>query len=196
MILELTVWKVREEHSKAEGAASSVWSRKKYGVSQELPLGGAVAGDEAAETNFGGFSSHIYSPRAALCKWYMYMIHIHILYMPYVYDKYLSKTWLFYLRYLMAQTAKCLPTMWDTWVRSLGRKDPLEKEMAPHSSTLAWKIPRMEEHDRLQSLGSQRVGHNWTTSLFSECFQQLPSIPLQGYTIMHLSISPYFEGAF
>ena len=51
-----------------------------------------MARDEAAETNFGGFSSHIYSPRAALCKWYMYMIHIHILYMPYVYDKYLSKT--------------------------------------------------------------------------------------------------------
>ena len=66
---------------------------------------------------------------------------------------------------LMAQTVKCLPAMWETWVRSLGREDPLEKEMATHSSTLAWKIPWMEEHGRLQSMGSQRVGHDWVTSL-------------------------------
>ena len=45
----------------------------------------------------------------------------------------------------MAQTVKCLPTMWETWVRSLGREDPLEKEMATHSSTLAWRIPWTEE---------------------------------------------------
>ena len=49
----------------------------------------------------------------------------------------------------MAQMVKCLPTMQETWVRSLGREDPLEKEMAPHSSTLAWKIPWTEEHGRL-----------------------------------------------
>ena len=55
---------------------------------------------------------------------------------------------------------KHLPTMWETWVRSLDRDDPLEKEMATHSSTLAWKIPGMEEHGRLQSMGSQRVGHD------------------------------------
>ena len=48
---------------------------------------------------------------------------------------------------------KCLPTMWETRVRSLGREDPLEKEMATHSSTLAWKIPWMEEHGSLQSMG-------------------------------------------
>ena len=47
----------------------------------------------------------------------------------------------------MAQTVKLLPTMWKTWVRSLGREDPLEKEMATHSSTLAWKIPWTEEPD-------------------------------------------------
>ena len=47
-----------------------------------------------------------------------------------------------------------------TWVRSLGWEDPLEKKMATHSSTLAWKIPQMEEPGRLQSMGSQRVGHN------------------------------------
>ena len=55
---------------------------------------------------------------------------------------------------------KCLPAMRGTWVRSLGREDPLEKEMATHSSTLAWKIPWMEKLVRLQFLGSQRVGHD------------------------------------
>ena len=52
--------------------------------------------------------------------------------------------------------------MQETWVRSLGWEDPLEKEMAIHSSTLAWKIPWLEEPDRLQSMGSQRVGHDFT----------------------------------
>ena len=60
----------------------------------------------------------------------------------------------------MAQTVKHLPTMWETQVRSLGWEDPLEKEMATHSSTLAWKIPWMEECGRLQAMGSQRVGHD------------------------------------
>ena len=48
---------------------------------------------------------------------------------------------------------KRLPTMWETWVRSLGPEDPLEKEMATHSSILAWKIPWTEEHGWLQSMG-------------------------------------------
>ena len=60
----------------------------------------------------------------------------------------------------MAQTVNPLPTMQETQVRSLGQEDPLEKEMAAHSSTLAWKIPWMEEPGGLQSMGSQRVGHN------------------------------------
>ena len=60
---------------------------------------------------------------------------------------------------------KHLPTVREIWVQSLGREDLLEKEMAVHSSTLAWKIPWMEEHGRLQSMGSQRVGHDWATSL-------------------------------
>ena len=59
---------------------------------------------------------------------------------------------------LVAQTVKSLPTMWETQVGSLGWEDPLEKEMAIHSSTLAWKSPWIEEPDRLQSMGSQRVG--------------------------------------
>ena len=55
---------------------------------------------------------------------------------------------------------KHLPTMQETQVQSLGQEDPLEKEMATHSGTLAWKIPWMEERGRLQSMGSQRVGHD------------------------------------
>ena len=54
----------------------------------------------------------------------------------------------------MAQKVKCLLAMWETWVGSLGWEDPLEKEMAAHSSTLAWKIPWREEPGRLQSMGS------------------------------------------
>ena len=60
----------------------------------------------------------------------------------------------------MAQTVKNLPEMQETWVRSLGQEDTLEKEMAIHSSILARKIPRTEEPDGLQSMGSQRVGHD------------------------------------
>ena len=61
---------------------------------------------------------------------------------------------------LVAQTVKRLPAMQETQVQFLGQKDPLEKEMATHSSTLAWKIPWMEEPNRLQSMGLQRVGHD------------------------------------
>ena len=60
----------------------------------------------------------------------------------------------------MAQTVKRLPTTWETWVQSLGQEDLLEKEMATHSSILAWKIPWMEEPGGLQSMGSQRVKHD------------------------------------
>ena len=61
---------------------------------------------------------------------------------------------------LVAQTVKRLSTMPEPWVRSLGWEDPLEKEMAIHSSTIAWKTPWTEEPGRLQSMGSQRVGHD------------------------------------
>ena len=59
---------------------------------------------------------------------------------------------------LVAQTVKGLPTMQETWVQSLDQEYLLEKEMATHSSVLAWKIPWMEKPGRLQSMGSQRVG--------------------------------------
>ena len=61
---------------------------------------------------------------------------------------------------LVAQTVKSLPAMQETRVQFLGREDPLEKEMAIHSSTLAWKIPWTEEPERLQSMGSQTVRHD------------------------------------
>ena len=66
---------------------------------------------------------------------------------------------------LVAQSVKRLPMMQETWVQSLGQEDLLEKEMATHSSILAWKIPWTEDPGRLQSMGSQRVEHDWVTSL-------------------------------
>ena len=60
----------------------------------------------------------------------------------------------------VAQRVKRLPPMQETWVRSLGGEDPLEKEMATHSRILAWETPWMEKPDELQSMDSQRVGHD------------------------------------
>ena len=98
---------------------------------------------------------------------------------------------------LVAQTVKCLSMMRETRVRFLGWEDPLEKEMAIHSSTIAWKIPWTEEPGRLQSMGSQRVGHDWATSCSHSCSDiiyllnrnvypnSLPSF----YMVMHLFLS-------
>ena len=61
---------------------------------------------------------------------------------------------------LVVQRVKFLPEMQETWVRSLGQEDLLEKEMATHSSVLAWKTPWMEQPGRLESMWSQRVGHD------------------------------------
>ena len=79
----------------------------------------------------------------------------------------MQKTWVRFLGWedplekgKAAQTVKRLPTMREAWVRSLSWEDPLEKEMATHSTTLAWKISWTEETGRLQSMGSQRVGHD------------------------------------
>ena len=65
---------------------------------------------------------------------------------------------------LVAQTVKNLPAVWETQVRFLGQEDPLEKEMATHSSILAWRIPWTEEAGGLQSMGLQRVKHDWATN--------------------------------
>ena len=69
----------------------------------------------------------------------------------------------------MAQRLKCLLAMWETWVQSLGQEEPLEKEMATHSSILARRIPWMEEPGGLQSTGLQLVGHDLANSLPSLC---------------------------
>ena len=66
--------------------------------------------------------------------------------------------------------------MWETQVQSLSQEDPLEKEMATHSSTLAWRIPWREEPGRLQSMGSQRVGHDWVTSLTQSMLEHLSTV--------------------
>ena len=79
---------------------------------------------------------------------------------------------------LVAQTAKNLPVMRETWVRALGWEDPLEKEMAIRSSIIAWKIPWTEEPGRLQSMGSQRVGNSINTITFSHSVQLLGHVRL------------------
>ena len=73
---------------------------------------------------------------------------------------------------LVAQMVKNLLTTQETWVRSLGREDPLEKEVTTPSSILAWRIPLTEEPDGLQSMGSRRVGHSWVTKLTYLSLQQ------------------------
>ena len=85
--------------------------------------------------------------------------------------------------FLVAQMVKHLPTMQEICVRSLGQEDPLEKEMATHSSTLAWKIPWTKEPGRLQSLESQRVGHDSVTSLhfFMQLFHPLCNFKITIY---------------
>ena len=104
-------------------------------------------------------------------------------------------------RVSMVQRVKHLPAMQDTRVQFLGWEDPLEKEMATQSSTLAWKIPWTEEPGGLQSMGSQIVGHDWVTSL-SLSFQWVYS-SFQGYFNHQLWIAdlysllsfPIWEGA-
>ena len=70
----------------------------------------------------------------------------------------------------MAQMVKNLPAMQETRVQSLGQDNPLEKEMAIHSSILAWRSPWTEEPDQLQSTGSQGVGHDWRLTLYDFIF--------------------------
>ena len=76
----------------------------------------------------------------------------------------LFKATLFMEASLVTQMVKRLPAMRETWVWSLGQEDPLEKEIATHFSIIAWKIPWTEKLGRLQSMGLQRIGHDWATS--------------------------------
>ena len=83
--------------------------------------------------------------------------------------------------------------MWETWVQSLGAEDPLEKEIATHSSTLAWKIPWMEEPGGLQSTGSQRVGPDWATSLHYEYKIEVALLPNLNTNLLSFSINTVFQ---
>ena len=80
---------------------------------------------------------------------------------------------------LVAQMVKNLPAMREIWIQSLGWKDPLKKEMATHSSILSWRILWTEEPGGLQSMGSQRVRHNWVTGISSIALCNVPFYPWQ-----------------
>ena len=84
----------------------------------------------------------------------------------------------------MDQMVKRLPTMQETQIRSLSQEDALEKEMAIHSSTIAWKIPWLEEPGRLQSMGSQKVRHDSAT-------KQQQSIKISNYYAVNLKLIYY-----
>ena len=88
----------------------------------------------------------------------------------------------------IAQMVKSLPVKWEAWVRSLGLEDPLEKEMAAHSSILAWKIPRAEEPGRLQSMGSHKVGYDWVTNTFTFPTLQHLRLMMWGGTVIIIII--------
>ena len=96
-----------------------------------------------------------------------------------------SRTWLsnFTFFHFVDQMVKNLPAMRETWVRSLGAEDPLEKGKATHSSILAWRIPWTEESGGLQSVGLQRVWHNWATKHTHSYFIHFP-LMLMFCTIM------------
>ena len=86
---------------------------------------------------------------------------------------------------------KHLHTTWKTWVRSLGQEDPLEKEIATHSSTLACKILWTEEPDRLQSMGLQGVRHDWATSL-TYLLKSCPALyDCSTWTVAHQASLPF-----
>ena len=94
-----------------------------------------------------------WATRDAPCIYIHTHTHIYIIYI--------------YIVSLVAQMVKDLPAMWETQVQSLVQEDPLEKEMATHSSMLAWKIPWTEKTGGLQSMGSQRVRLNWATNTYT-----------------------------
>ena len=86
---------------------------------------------------------------------------------------------------LVAQMIKNLPVMQETWVRSLGQEVPLEKEMVTHSSILAWRIPWTEELGKLQSMGLQRVRHDWATNTLWLNLIFLSTFCIRGYIILY-----------
>ena len=91
----------------------------------------------------------------------------------------------------MVQMVKNPSAMWETWVRSLGWEDPLEKGTAAHSSILAWRIPQTEEPGRLQSMGSQRVRHDWETFTLKYRYWEPKKIFVQSFGHVRLFAIPW-----
>ena len=89
---------------------------------------------------------------------------------------------------LVTQVVNNPPTVQETWVLYLGQEDPLEKEMATHSSILSWEIPWTEEPDGLQSIGSQRVGHDWVPNIHIESRLFWVSKDLTTHWILRMSV--------
>ena len=108
------------------------------------------------------WTSGVHGSRTTPQRIFIILLQIHHLYSN------ISRTW----ASLVAQTVKNLPIMQETWVRSLGQEDRTEKGMAIHSNILAWRVPRTEEPNDLQSMGSLRVGHDWETSLLLFTFMR------------------------
>ena len=98
-----------------------------------------------------------------------------------------------YGAFLEGQTIKNLSAIWETQVRSLGREDPLEKEMATHSSILAWRISWTEEPGGLQSTGSQRVGYDWGTNTFTYELW-VTDVKKQIYDYIEINLEYWLEG--
>ena len=94
--------------------------------------------------------------------------------------------------YLVAQMVKNLPAKQETWVQSLSREDTLEKGLATHSGILAWRIPWTEEPGGLQSMGSQRVRHNWVANIFSlsQVAPVVKNLPANSGDIRDLGLIP------
>ena len=111
------------------------------------------------------FSCHIFLYFIKFLKWVYYFYNQKNIKGKYIGLSAFNLSYLASVWHMMAQTVKRLPAMQETRVQSLGRENPLEKEMATHSSILAWKIPWTEEPGRPQSMGLPRVGHDWVTSL-------------------------------
>ena len=110
-------------------------------------------------------------------------------------DYSIHRNWLYLFIYLLllgdslvAQRVKHLPAMWGAYVWSLGWEDPLEKEIATHSSTLAWKILWMEKPGRLQFMGLQRVGYNWATLLYCFYFKNFKLMYSQLTTLCYFMV--------
>ena len=107
-------------------------------------------------------------PLVLFCAFYLCLIRVHRLHIVSMTHQLRSHSWSLHNlpKFLFGIPFNIdLPAMWETQFQSLGQEDPLEKEMATHSSILAWRIPWIEEPGRLQSMGSQRIRHNWATSL-------------------------------